>query len=139
MENTAEEIRRRLESELARIMGRLGRTGEIEPSARGVPPAAAPGDSADEEREMGFATRSLLVGKAKKMLNALERLRSGEYGICQECGESIAPRRLEVIPEASTCVRCQDRLDRMAERIETVGARVADQEDESLKAFSDAA
>lgn len=40
---------------------------------------------------------------------ALVRLDSGEYGICQECGEPISQRRLEVIPWAEFCVTCQER------------------------------
>jgi len=39
-------------------------------------------------------------------------LDAGEYGVCSECGEEIAPARLRVMPEVLTCVRCQDRLER---------------------------
>lgn len=39
---------------------------------------------------------------------ALARLERGGYGICQECGEPISPRRLEVIPWAEFCVSCQE-------------------------------
>ncbi len=39
---------------------------------------------------------------------ALERLEDGESGICEECGEPISPRRLEAIPWALLCVRCQE-------------------------------
>jgi RNA polymerase-binding transcription factor DksA len=71
---------------------------------------------------MSFATRSLLVDRANKLAEALERLRGGEYGICEECGEAIAPARLRAMPEVTTCVRCQDRLERMVPRLETVAA-----------------
>ena len=37
---------------------------------------------------------------------AQARLRDGEYGWCEECGEEIAARRLEVDPMAERCVRC---------------------------------
>nr|WP_245656972.1 TraR/DksA C4-type zinc finger protein [Meinhardsimonia xiamenensis] len=30
----------------------------------------------------------------------------GEYGYCCDCGEEIAPRRLEIDPAAATCVSC---------------------------------
>lgn len=135
MGNAMDEVKRRLESELGRIMERLGATEEREPSAGPPWPDAMPGDNVAEDREMSFATRSLLVEKARKVAEALERLRNGEYGICQECGEAIAPRRLRVIPEASTCVRCQDRLDRMGRRLETVGAGVAGDANESFEAL----
>ena len=132
MGNAMVGVKRRLESEHGRIMERLGQMGERESSGGSPAPDATTGDNVDEDREISFATRSLLVEKARKVAEALERLRNGEYGICQECGEAIAPRRLRVIPEASTCVRCQDRLDRMARRLETVGAGVADDGDESF-------
>jgi DnaK suppressor protein len=39
--------------------------------------------------------------------DALERLRRGEYGLCSECGQSIAEARLAAIPFARLCVDCQ--------------------------------
>jgi len=75
----------------------------------------------NEDREMSFATRSLLVERANKLAEALERLRGGEYGICEECEEAIAPARLRAMPEVTTCVRCQDRLER-TRHLEAVGA-----------------
>ena len=133
MEHAMEEVERRLESELGRIIERLGRTEEGEPYMGRPGPDVRSGDTVDEDREMTFATRSLLVEKARKILEALERLRNGEYGICRECGEAIAPRRLRVIPEASTCVLCQDRLDRMARRLDAVWGGVAGEREESFE------
>jgi DnaK suppressor protein len=40
--------------------------------------------------------------------DALARIDRGEYGRCQQCGEEIAPKRLEVQPWARHCVRCQE-------------------------------
>ncbi|GAA2326231.1 hypothetical protein GCM10010431_55540 [Streptomyces kunmingensis] len=37
---------------------------------------------------------------------ALERLERGEYGQCADCGETIAPERLEIRPATTTCIRC---------------------------------
>ncbi|MEU7380473.1 MULTISPECIES: TraR/DksA C4-type zinc finger protein [unclassified Streptomyces] len=37
---------------------------------------------------------------------ALERLKEGDYGRCEGCGEPIPTQRLEVRPAARTCVRC---------------------------------
>jgi len=45
----------------------------------------------------------------RRINTALARLESGDYGICQECGEPVSPRRLEVIPWAEFCVSCQER------------------------------
>ena len=41
---------------------------------------------------------------------ALDRLGSGDYGICQACEEPIAAKRLNAIPWARYCVECQENL-----------------------------
>ena len=38
---------------------------------------------------------------------ALHRIASGTYGLCVKCGEAIAPKRLEAVPTATTCVSCK--------------------------------
>jgi RNA polymerase-binding transcription factor DksA len=125
-----DEIRQRLESELNHTMDRIRQQGgavvlDEFPGAVGDNTPLA--DEVDvirlnEDREMSFATRSLLVERANKLAEALERLREGEYGLCVECGEAIAPARLRAMPEVTTCVRCQDRLERSSRHLERVGA-----------------
>lgn len=39
---------------------------------------------------------------------ALERIRRGEYGVCESCGEEISPRRLQALPWARFCLRCAE-------------------------------
>ena len=41
-----------------------------------------------------------------KVEHALRRIESGDYGICEVCGEAIPVARLEVLPYATTCVTC---------------------------------
>ncbi len=38
---------------------------------------------------------------------ALGRIQTGDYGICECCGEPIRPKRLNAIPWAALCVPCQ--------------------------------
>jgi RNA polymerase-binding transcription factor DksA len=40
------------------------------------------------------------------IVDALNRIRAGVYGICLICRSPIAFDRLSVIPETKTCVRC---------------------------------
>ena len=42
---------------------------------------------------------------------ALMAMNEGSYGTCLECGEPIASRRLQAIPWASHCIRCQQAHD----------------------------
>ena len=39
---------------------------------------------------------------------ALDRLDSGDYGICLSCDEPIPPKRLHAVSWARYCVRCQE-------------------------------
>lgn len=41
-----------------------------------------------------------------KVEHALRRIKSGDYGECEVCGEAIPVARLEVLPYATTCVTC---------------------------------
>lgn len=39
---------------------------------------------------------------------ALERIDSGNFGICGICGQAIEPARLAAIPYATACVGCKE-------------------------------
>jgi RNA polymerase-binding transcription factor DksA len=120
------EIRKRLEQDLRAAISRLRQMGgavavEEMPGAIGDnSPFADEVDEiqANESREIGFATRGLLVERVNRLSAALDRLAEGEYGTCVECGEQISPARLRAMPEVQTCVRCQDRIERLGQRSE---------------------
>jgi DnaK suppressor protein len=43
---------------------------------------------------------------------ALDRIENGTFGICEECGEPIVLKRLEVIPNARYCIQCKESLEK---------------------------
>lgn len=43
---------------------------------------------------------------------ALERAASGEFGICLACGQPVEQKRLEAVPWARHCIRCQELQDK---------------------------
>jgi DnaK suppressor protein len=43
---------------------------------------------------------------------ALERMRDGQYGICDGCGCSIPMARLNALPYATYCIKCQREAER---------------------------
>ena len=45
---------------------------------------------------------------------ALQRIREGKFGECEECGESISRARLKVIPTTELCVSCQEEEEKKA-------------------------
>ena len=82
-----------------------------------VPPAeAASSDFLDlaqsvEHQELARLIATRLAERAKSLRIALTRVADGEYGVCSECGTPIPPKRLLAIPDATTCVVCQERLE----------------------------
>jgi DnaK suppressor protein len=125
-------IRKRLEQDLRVAVGRLRQVGGAAALEDLLGPSGEHWSYADEvdeiqaneRREIGFATRELLVERVNRIAAALERVDAGEYGLCVECGENIAPARLQALPEVTTCVRCQDRLERMGRHLQAVEVEV---------------
>ena len=67
------------------------------------------GDTAasDEHFEMTASMAELAGTRVAAIESALRRLRDGNYGICEECGEDIPLERLQALPAAVLCVDCQ--------------------------------
>jgi DnaK suppressor protein len=40
---------------------------------------------------------------------ALKRVEAGDFGLCMECDEAIAPARLEIDPTVQLCIDCASR------------------------------
>jgi DnaK suppressor protein len=107
---TNSQVRRLLEAELAGITTRLP-TGPETPET-----GLAAADFFDvaqvvEHQELANLTASRLVERARRLRMALERVDDGEYGVCAECGTPIPSRRLSAVPDATTCLACQERLE----------------------------
>jgi len=64
-----------------------------------------------ERQELARLATSRLAERARRLHIALTRVADGEYGVCSECGASIPRKRLLAIPDATTCVACQERLE----------------------------
>ena len=71
-------------------------------------------DQAGDERDRELFL--LLTGRDKEKVmainEALEKIKEGTYGICEECGEKIGQGRLKVMPLAKLCVSCQSNLEK---------------------------
>jgi DnaK suppressor protein len=78
-----------------------------------------PSDSGDlsqqSHEEWLFLNRnSLEKSLLRDVEEALARVADGTYGVCQECEEPISAKRLQALPWAKFCVRCQELLGAMA-------------------------
>jgi len=116
-----DDIRQRLDQDLMSAVARLHQLHRPVPVPK-LPEAIGDnspfadevdGSQVNESLEIAFATRELLLARVNRLSAALERIGEGDYGACVECGGPISPARLNAMPEAQTCVRCQDSLERL--------------------------
>jgi len=64
----------------------------------------------EREHEMSLAANSRdLLSQVER---ALQRLDSGTYGTCENCGNPIGKARLQAFPRATLCVSCKQREER---------------------------
>ena len=42
---------------------------------------------------------------------ALERMKTGSYGLCVACHEEVESKRLEAVPWARHCIECQEKQE----------------------------
>ncbi|HEX6548863.1 MAG TPA: TraR/DksA family transcriptional regulator [Candidatus Dormibacteraeota bacterium] len=68
------------------------------------------------DREINDTLVHLLSENREQVERALERLADGHYGVCEDCGAEIPTERLRFRPEATRCVDCQARWDRVNRR-----------------------
>ena len=69
------------------------------------------GDKADSSYTKEFLL-SLSDSERNQLLlidEALQRLKKGEYAVCQTCGKEIGKKRLSVVPWAHYCIECQQK------------------------------
>jgi DnaK suppressor protein len=78
--------------------------------------------SADEtdvdayEREKTLALAYSLERKLESLDRAIHLAQKGTYGFCESCGDRIDPARLEILPQATLCLKCQRKFERRNRR-----------------------
>jgi RNA polymerase-binding protein DksA len=89
-------------------------------------PLSDEADSAEisEQQEIRFEMLERLVAKAKRLDEALHRFPEGIYGLCTSCGKPIHSERLEALPEAAFCLRCQKQQERAQQVAEARAAEM---------------
>ena len=99
----------------------LRKRGEILATSTGTRPLPASadvnsrqGDLADQASGNNEVHIQLKLKQTDaKILQAIEealfRMEKGSYGICRDCGDPIAPARLEAIPWTRVCITCKQK------------------------------
>jgi DnaK suppressor protein len=49
----------------------------------------------------------------QKIDHALEKIKEGTFGVCEQCGEPISMKRLEARLETTLCIRCKEDQERI--------------------------
>ena len=85
--------------------------------------------AADAMDEVQFAgARELAISHLDReskllqsVLRALDRIEDGSYGVCLHCDTPINPKRLDAVPWAEYCIRCQEAADSREFETDTTG------------------
>lgn len=93
-------------------------------------------DNASDAFEQDFAFMSIESEEEllRKIDRALLKMRENTYGTCEECNKVIHPDRLEALPWATMCVKCQE-LEERGELRRRRGGMDFDIEDDNEEAL----
>jgi DnaK suppressor protein len=64
------------------------------------------------ERELAIRNLDRESNLLRSVKSALGRIHDGSYGVCMHCEEDIKMKRLEAVPWAKYCIKCQEAADR---------------------------
>lgn len=90
---------------------RGGRVGRAEAAAEARENVGDDWAQADAERDLSIALEERESAELVAIDEALKRIADGSYGLCVDCGVSIATARLHANPTALRCVGCQDKAE----------------------------
>jgi DnaK suppressor protein len=100
------DIRQDLERQRAAILSETGEVLTHRENPEALPDVS---DQASAEVDQGFSMR--IRDRERKLLKkideALERLNTDSYGICEGCGGEIPYKRLKARPVTTLCIECK--------------------------------
>lgn len=115
---TTKGVKKELEQRRATIMDalqsnmRLTRDRELADRVEMAKDPYGAASSAHDD-ELAAINMDRLARDLKLIEKALADIAAGRYGVCVECEEPIAPRRLKALPFATRCVECQAATERL--------------------------
>ena len=109
--------RSRLEQEQKRLIEEIEQlSANMSPERREGSPFGKREEEATEsfELEKRLALEKRIKDQLAEIEHALDKFDKGTYGLCDNCGQSIDPARLEALPQASLCLNCKALLAKNA-------------------------
>ena len=67
-----------------------------------------------QERDFAMEALDRESLRQREITAALERIDNGSFGICLNCEEEIAAKRLAAVPWTALCITCQEIVERIA-------------------------
>ena len=103
-----------LKGALLRKKSEILGTGGVKPLQASMENNTRQGDMADQasgnnEVHIHLKIKQTDAKIVQAIEEALERIERGTYGICRDCGESIAEARLNAIPWTRVCIKCKEK------------------------------
>lgn len=97
-----------LEENLSRIARPVEpKTGDYETTFEDIGTDREDNTTEVEEYTDNLPVEMTLEKKLKDVIDALEKMEKGTYGICENCNQEIDLERLKVNPSARTCISCK--------------------------------
>jgi DnaK suppressor protein len=106
-----------LESKLAELLELSGGREDLE-----IEQTADPLDQVQSstQRDLAVETLNQHAHSIQEIRAALDRVGTGSYGWCERCEEQIPPKRLDALPWARMCVKCQSAIEAEGRQHENV-------------------
>jgi RNA polymerase-binding transcription factor len=102
------EFKRALEARIAEL-DRSVSSAERDARALGAKTADVLDQAAQEYEKQAVLHKASADRQVRKnLMQALERIGEGTFGECANCGGEIEPKRLDAIPWARYCIKCQE-------------------------------
>ena len=103
------ETRKRLSSEYEKLINSIGRN-RIAAEQIQVENTEDEGDlaSISHDRDLLYNLHEGGFARLRFIQEAIKALDRGQYGECTRCGTDINEKRLDAVPWATMCIRCQE-------------------------------
>ena len=114
MSTKSSQIRTKLETEKKRLQDELTQLNSglsMEERREGSPFWKKEEEATESmELEKRLALENRLNNLLAEVERAIKKLETGTYGVCDSCGKTIDPARMEALPQAILCLDCRQKL-----------------------------
>ncbi len=69
--------------------------------------------ASENQQSLALSLRDREYKLLVRIEKALEKIKEGNFGICEECEEQIETRRLEARPMSNLCISCQEQEEHL--------------------------